>query len=117
MPLFLCCALLSGVGRTLIDEKAKKSPTSTSKTLKVATSVKEATLFFFYIPMFVFFVPLQNSCAKTGVDWGIKSRVVLHHFSHSSIKQNLCDLQKSMQQFMPLFLFEVPLTSVRLKYK
>ena len=46
-----------------------------------------------------------------------KGRVVFHHFSHSSIKQKLCNLQKSMQQFMPLFLFEVPLTSVRLKYK
>ena len=46
-----------------------------------------------------------------------KCRVVFHHFSHSSIKQKLCNLQKSMQQFMPLFLFEVPLTSVRLKYK
>ena len=46
-----------------------------------------------------------------------KCRVVFHHFSHSSIKQKLCNLQKSMQQFMPLFLFDVPLTSVRLKYK
>ena len=46
-----------------------------------------------------------------------KCRVVLHHFSHSSIKQKLCNLQKSMQQFMPLFLFEVPLTSGRLGCK
>ena len=44
-----------------------------------------------------------------------KGRVVFHHFSHSSIKQKLCNLQKSMQQFMPLFLFVF--TSVRLRFK
>ena len=44
-----------------------------------------------------------------------KGRVVFHHFSHSSIKQKLCNLQKSMEQFMPLSLFV--LTSVRLRFK
>ena len=41
-------------------------------------------------------------------------RVVFHHFSHSSIK-DFCNLQKSMEQFMPLSLFV--LTSVRLRFK
>ena len=68
--------------------------------------------------MFVLFVPLQSSCAKTGVDWSCeKSRVALHHFSHSSIKQRLCNLQKSLQEFTTSLLFEVPLTSVSLEYK
>jgi len=44
-----------------------------------------------------------------------KGRVVFHHFSHSSIKQKLCNLQKSMEQFMPLSLFVF--TSVRLRFK
>ena len=72
MPLFLCCALLSGVGRTLVDEKAKKSPTPTSKTLKDATSVKEATLFLH--PYVRFLVPLQTFCDKAGVDWSCEQK-------------------------------------------
>ena len=44
-----------------------------------------------------------------------KGRVVFHHFSHTSIKQKLCNLQKSMEQFMPLPLFVF--TSVRLRFK
>ena len=116
MPLFLCCALLSGVGRTLIEENTKKSPTSISKTLKVATSVKEATLFFTSLCSFSLFlckIPVLKLVLSGRVN---KSRVV-HPFSHSSIKQKLCNLQKSVQQFMPLFLFEVPLTSGRLGCK
>ena len=48
-----------------------------------------------------------------------ESRVVLHHFSHSGIKQRLCNLfakvNATVYKFMPLFLFEVPLTSGRLR--
>ena len=46
-----------------------------------------------------------------------QSRLALHHFSHSSIKQRLCNFQKSLQQFMTSLLFEAPLSSVWLEYK
>ena len=68
----------------------------------------------FYIPMFVFLFLCKLSVIKPVLIGRVnKNRVVLHPFSHSSIKQKLCNLQKSVQQFMPLFLFEVPLTSGR----
>ena len=38
-------------------------------------------------------------------------------FALHGLRQKHCYLQESLQQLMPLFLYEVPLTSVRLEYK
>ena len=69
--------------------------------------------------MFLSRVALYGSCAKTvWIGHVDKGRVVFHQFSHSSVKsQKHCYLQVPLQQLMPLFLYEVPLTSVWLKYK
>ena len=51
----------------LLWRKAKKSPTQHQRRWTLQNLLKKRPCF--YIPIFVFFVPPQSSCAKAGVDW------------------------------------------------
>ena len=119
MPLLLCRALLSiptsagfpWFASIRID--SHRFPRiennfwgSTSHLLSDAASVEQPC---FYISICSFHVLLCTVRALKPVWIGHvdKGRVVFHHVFHSSIKQRLCNLQKSRQQFMPLFLYEL----------
>ena len=91
-------------------------PTSTSHLLSDAASVEQAALSSLYL--FLSCIALHGSCAKTGVDWSCeKSRVVLCSIISPTQASKALLFARAAARVDAIVPFEVPLTSVRLKYK
>ena len=85
MPLSLCCALLSGVGKACYDEKPRKVPLNIKdvERCKICSRSDLAFISLYSSSLFLRKVPVLKPVLIGRVN---ESRLVLHQFSHSSVK-------------------------------